>query len=96
MVIKYDKTGHILSCHADEIMVKGKNTLRVSDKTLPEDFLTMFALGKYFVRKGKIVENKKYRPPEAIKIPSLQFFDKPVRKDKRGDKIRKSKKKRQD
>ena len=64
MDIKYDEKGRILSCSTVKKVERGKNILKVPEKALPEDFLATFALGKYRVSKGKIVENKNFIPPD--------------------------------
>lgn len=68
MVIQYDEKGRIFSCNADKFEAKlkpGKLIIKVPDHGLPEDFQATFALGKYLVRKGIIIENKKFVPPEV-------------------------------
>ena len=96
MVIKYDKKGRILSCSTEERKASGKYILEVSDETLPEDFLEMFALGKYYVRKNKIAENKKFKRPAATEMPFVQLTNEVVQKTKKRSKNQKSRKRREE
>jgi hypothetical protein len=68
MIIRYDDKGRVLSCTVDSWAADGHagdRVLRVADDELPEDFLATFALGKYVVRRQKVVENKDFAPPDA-------------------------------
>jgi hypothetical protein len=57
MDIKFDlNTGRILSCTIEGKIDKADNVITVDDVVLPEDFMSMFPLGKYLVRDGDIVD----------------------------------------
>jgi len=65
MDIKFDKkSGRILSCTIEGKIAKTGEVLTVDETMLPEDFIAMFPLGKYLVKKGEIIENPKFVMPE--------------------------------
>jgi hypothetical protein len=73
MVIRYAEDGRIVSCTADdweteEAASEDEQVLRIHDEELPEDFVRTFAAGKYLVRKGKVVKNRAYQPPEPVDV----------------------------
>jgi hypothetical protein len=78
MIIRYDEDGRILSCaqefpgtEPDLASSAAERVLHIPDQELPEDFLRTFAAGKYLVRKGKVVKNRAYKPPESVNIEDL-------------------------
>lgn len=62
MKIQYDDEGRIRCAAADDTQLTG-NTLIVPAEELPEDFLSTFALGKYRVEGGRIVQVSGFRRP---------------------------------
>jgi len=65
MDIKFDlRSGRILSCAVEGKLAKAEDILTVTDSLLPQDFMSMFSLGKYVVKDGEIVENKKFAMPK--------------------------------
>ena len=68
MIIKFDKnSGRILSITRAGKIGEAENVLKVNETKLPKDFLKMFALGKYLVKEGKIIKNKKFVKPKNVK-----------------------------
>lgn len=60
MDLKFDKnTGRILSCIVSGKLPPSEEVLSLAEEELPEDFMATFPLGKYLVKNGEIVENKK-------------------------------------
>jgi len=73
--IKYSDMGDILSVSSREGIERGKNILPV--EKIRDDFLATFALGRYTVIGGKLVE--KDSPPGFGKPPKACFFPSPVK-----------------
>jgi hypothetical protein len=78
MIIRYIEDGRILSCaqefpgtEPDPASSGTEPVLHIPEEKLPEDFLRTFAAGKYLVRKGKVVKNRAYKPPEPVNIEDL-------------------------
>jgi len=78
MDIKFVKeSGRILSCVIEGKVEKSDDVIRVANDVLPKDFLAMFPMGKYLVRRGKIVENMKLGIPEQQPSKPGRKTDKP-------------------
>jgi hypothetical protein len=68
MIIKYDiNSGRILLITRAGKIRETENVLKVEETKLPKDFLKMFALGKYLVKEGEIIKNKKFVKPKNVK-----------------------------
>jgi hypothetical protein len=94
MEIKYDKKGRILSCSRLKGIERGKQIIELADNDLPEDFFARFAFGKYIVKKGKIVENPEFIPPEPAKsslLTSLEKLDVKIKSNKSKKRKKKTK-----
>ena len=74
MIIYLDKKERILSCGGPGIQRKGQTIIDVPDKSIPKDFLATFALGKYTIRKEKIIENKSFKPLNPKSLPFFPFL----------------------
>jgi hypothetical protein len=74
MKITYGADGRILSCSVDEAEIEHERVLQVPEDQLPDDFLSTFALGKYHVEDGELVENPDFVPPETSPVPSSGLF----------------------
>ncbi len=65
MDVKFNQdTGRILSCTIEGKIERAEDVLTINDAALPKDFVAMFPLGKYLVKKGAIVESKKFVMPK--------------------------------
>ncbi len=66
MDLKFDRaTGRILACVVSGKLPPSEEILSIADQDLPEDFMAAFPLGKYLVKNGELVENKKFTRTKA-------------------------------
>lgn len=78
MDIRFVKeNGQILSCVIEGKITKTDDVITIANSDLPKDFLVMFSLGKYLIKKGKIVENKKFAMSETQPSKVGKKTDKP-------------------
>jgi len=75
MNIKYHKkSNRILSISKSGVIGKADQVIAINDSELPKDFMKTFGLGKYLIKKGKLIKNNKFvmpgkkSPQEKIEI----------------------------